>query len=128
MNRFDLALGKLAPPDKADPIVNRVYNRISSYLNYDIDELLLVPMDEYEWPVPESLSHNDGVVFGGAVRDSIADMEIHDVDIMALPSSCKKILEKLYTAGFKKVPYASLDIAAMYNELRTKHIINEPWT
>jgi len=30
-------------------------------------------------------------IYGGAVRDSIADMEIHDVDIMCLPQSANKL-------------------------------------
>lgn len=51
----------------------KVYNRINEYIGFDVNELFKIA--DY------------CTIFGGAVRDSIADREINDVDILTLSKS-----------------------------------------
>lgn len=66
----------------------------------------------------------DAIIFGGAVRDSIADLEIHDIDILVLPKSCKIIADMLKASGFKYIDKFNMDIATLYSG----SIINLPLT
>jgi hypothetical protein len=113
MNRYDIALNKInmcVRPDK-DPLSAEVWNSLCDYTEFDVDDLLAM---------------NDAVIFGGAVRDSIAKMEIHDVDILALPESSKLVRARLKDYGYKLLDGMSkIDINGMYNGLK---MINEPWT
>ena len=89
-----------------------VHKMISSYLKNDIKDILL---------------NTDGVVFGGAVRDSLADaddVEIHDVDIMALPRSANLIANRLLSLGYLK-NFSDIDTTTMYTGIK---VIHEPWT
>lgn len=84
---------------------------ISKYLNMDVDEIFNV--GDYI------------AIFGGAVRDSLAQKEIHDVDILCLSESAKKLSEYLENINFLKVDLYDQHQLAMYKEIL---IINEPWT
>lgn len=66
----------------------------------------------------------DAIIFGGAVRDSIAELEIHDIDILVLPNSCKTIVDMLKASGFKYIDKFNMDIATLYSG----SIINLPLT
>jgi hypothetical protein len=88
-----------------------VKNRLHKYLGFKIDDLL---------------KDTDAIVYGGAIRDSLADLEIHDVDIMALPDSCNIISNRLKELDFRPFNFASADIMNMYKGL--DRIINEPLT
>jgi len=66
----------------------------------------------------------DAIIFGGAVRDSIAELEIHDIDILVLPNSCKTIVNMLKALGFKYIDKFNMDIATMYSG----SLINLPLT
>lgn len=88
----------------------KVKTTISSYLNVNIDDLL---------------DKTDAAIFGGAVRDSIADLEIHDVDILALPMSANLISKRLEELGFKLLHLTTVDLALLYKGIK---VIHEPWT
>lgn len=90
----------------------QVKRRIDKYLEFD-SSILFENCDYLE-------------IFGGAVRDSITEMEIHDIDFLALSKSattCGKILE---SKGYKLIPELNgKEIHEMYKEI---HCIFEPWT
>lgn len=81
-------------------MLENIKNRITDYIGFDVDKLL---------------NAGDFVtIFGGAVRDSIADLEIHDIDVLCLWESmrkCEQLLEiegyvfdhSAYTKDFDKV-------------------------
>jgi hypothetical protein len=117
MNRYDITLGKLPDtdvvvetPDLSDLWSKRVRQSISSYLGYGIDLLI---------------GECDASVFGGAVRDSLAEQDIHDVDIMALSLSARQIQDRLKTWGYKRIEFFSEEASNLYKGIKK---ICEPWT
>lgn len=86
--------------------------RLSEYLGFDIDNFLN--------------SADCATVFGGSIRDILADAEeIHDVDIMVLPESARILAELLKKHGFISPPnLGNVNIHSMYSDI---HCIFEPW-
>jgi len=67
-------------------MVIKIKNRITEYLGFDVDDFL-----------------NTGdfvTIFGGSVRDSIADLEIHDIDVLCLSLSMRKCESYLEQQGY----------------------------
>jgi hypothetical protein len=98
------------------PVINeldkdkQIKEKINNYLNYiDCDSLL---------------RKTDSLIFGGAVRDSIANLEIHDVDIAVLPRAASEISSILKDVGFKLINKSNVDISDLYSN----SIISEPIT
>lgn len=93
-------------------LTKKVKQDIDNYLEFD-SSILFKSCDYLE-------------IFGGAVRDSIADMEIHDIDILALSigeKTCSKILEN---NGYKFMNLLNMkEIHEMYKDI---HCIFEPRT
>jgi hypothetical protein len=112
MGRYDIALKKL-PEDLSgkDKLSEKVWLRLNHYLGFDIDA--------------ELLSGNDSIVFGGAVRDSLAEQPIHDVDMLVLPVSVLGFEEKLHRHGFKRM-FSSASAISSY--LGTSRGVQEPHT
>lgn len=113
MDRYHIVLEKpiIKELSTADALTRKVRTRLNEYLGFDVDTLL---------------RDTDAVVFGGAVRDSLAEMEIHDVDIMALPRAAANIANRLVVGmGFKRVSLSTVDVATLYAGVK---VINEPWT
>jgi len=91
-----------------------VKRRIDEYLEFDSDILFRDKGCDYL------------EIFGGAVRDSIANLDIHDVDILSLSKSAKRCVDILTDNGYKFVPELNgKDVQTMYSEM---HCIFEPWT
>jgi len=67
-------------------MINKIKKNISLYLGFNVDELLTA--GDYV------------TIFGGAVRDSIANMKIHDVDVMVLPNSMTQCINLIIDKGF----------------------------
>lgn len=84
-------------------------------------------LDEYiEFNSDELFYKGDARVFGGSVRDSIAGMDIHDVDIMCGSETNKFLTELLIEKGYIKLDkLSSIDMSSVYKDLK---IINEPIT
>ena len=57
--------------------------------------------DRIGFDVDQFLTGTDAVIFGGAVRDSLARMEVNDIDIAALPESREVLTDRLNEIGFK---------------------------
>ena len=93
-------------------MLEKIKENLDNYLGFNSDELFI----------------NDMVrVFGGAIRDSIADMPIKDIDILCGPKSCKKLELILETKGYRYLPsvLTSFEIGQIYN---INGVINEPHT
>jgi hypothetical protein len=90
----------------------KVEKRISDYIEFDVKEIF---------------EQSDYItIYGGAVRDSIADLEIHDVDILCMPKSAIKLANYIKeNYNYRALDLYDKDALAMYKEIR---IISEPWT
>lgn len=96
---------------KYKEIEERVKLNISEYIGFDVRELF---------------SQSDYItIYGGAVRDSIAGMEIHDIDILCMPQSARKLKDFLSTKGYNQIELYDRDTLNMYKGIS---VIEEPWT
>lgn len=92
---------------------NTIKRRLDNYLEFNSDELF---------------SFTDYIeIFGGAIRDSIANLKIHDIDILCMSISAKKAAYILENHGYTNVTnkLSTKDVQQMYKET---HIVFEPWT
>ena len=65
-------------------------------------------------------------IYGGAVRDSLAGLEIHDIDILCMPDSAyklRKFLKDKY--NYETLELYDQDTLNMYHGIS---MISEPWT
>lgn len=95
---------------KYKAIEDRIKFKISEYIGFDVNELFL---SDYI------------TIYGGAIRDSIAELEIHDIDILCMPNSANKLKSFLLTKGYNQVELYDQDKLNMYHGLT---LISEPWT
>ncbi len=93
-------------------MLQKIKENLDTYLGFNSDELFVDDMIR---------------VFGGAIRDSIADMHIKDIDILCGPQSCKKLGVILEKKGYKYLPsvLSSYEIGQIYT---IQGVINEPKT
>jgi len=116
MNKFDIAVGnepeKLVRTEARTnlDIAQEIATKISDYLGFDVNSLI---------------DNTDSVIFGGATRDALAGLDIHDVDIMALPQACQVLSNRLIDRGFRRIYCYTPDIASLYIGMS---LINEPLT
>ena len=91
----------------------KIKKKIDEYLEFDSDELF-GSTDYLE-------------IFGGSVRDCIADLEIHDIDILALRNSALSASQVLIKNEYQNVSekLTTKEIHSMYKDV---HCIFEPWT
>lgn len=91
--------------------MNKIKEKLDEYLEFDSSKLFIDKLVR---------------VFGGAVRDAIADMPINDVDILVGSMSCKIIEPILESQGYIKSDYlCGRDLQSMYTNI---NVINEPRT
>ena len=89
----------------------KVKKHIDDYLEFDSDELF---------------KHGDAKIFGGAVRDSIAEFDINDVDVICGAETCRKLHIFLDSKGYiYQQELAPKDLGTLYRDIR---IICEPHT
>ncbi len=99
-------------------MIDRIKNRLDDYLGFNSNKL-------FYFTIPNGLIPKVRI-FGGAIRDSIADLHIHDIDILCAPTSAIYIADILIDNGYKFFPSLNpKDLASVYTEIR---IINEPHT
>ena len=93
-------------------MLQKIKENLDTYLGFNSDELFIDDMVR---------------VFGGAIRDSIADMPIKDIDILCGSISCKRLEVILKNKGYKYLPsvLSSYEIGQIYI---IKGVINEPKT
>ena len=92
-------------------MIQKINDRLNEYLEFDNSILFFDPLIR---------------IFGGAIRDSIADEKINDIDILCGAQSIRRlesILEENGYHNFEKL--TSIDINNLYS---TIHVISEPRT
>jgi hypothetical protein len=84
-------------------------------------------LDDYlEFDSNLIFKEGDPLIFGGSLRDIIAGKEIHDVDIIVGPYSCKPLINLLEFLGWTNFEgLYPKDIANLYTDIK---IISEPVT
>lgn len=88
----------------------KIKNKIDEYLGFDSSNLF-----------GENIR-----LFGGAIRDTLADQPIQDLDILLGPKSITRVRLVLESNGYEYMEnYSSKDVIEMYKDI---HIINEPAT
>jgi hypothetical protein len=93
-----------------------IKERLDEYLEFD-SNLLFYPTNAHK---------NLSRIFGGAIRDIIANQEIHDVDILCGSQSIKFVENVLARNGYTFMPsLESKDLAHVYMDIK---VINEPAT
>ena len=89
---------------------DKVRKNINEYIGFDSDEL---------FPINSLVR-----IFGGSVRDSISDREIHDVDIILGSGSLDYVENILTQNGYKYMESLTpKDLSSIYTDIK---IINEP--
>jgi len=92
---------------------NKIKQKLTEYLEFDVD-LIINETNDY------------ATIFGGAIRDIIANKEIHDVDILCLQESEKRIRNTIKEQGYICDPeIGKLDVHCMYSDI---HCIFKPYT
>lgn len=89
----------------------KIKNRIDEYLEFDSSELFIGDLV---------------AIFGGAIRDSLADQPINDIDILVGSDFFNKVNKIIQSKGY--IYYDKMttkDINFLYKNV---HIINEPYT
>lgn len=93
-------------------LTEKVNKGISDYIGFDVQEIF---------------NQSDFItIFGGAVRDSLAGLKIHDVDILCMPRSANilaSFLEEKY--GYERIDLYDEDALNMYKGIS---LISQPWT
>ena len=89
----------------------QVEKKISDYIEFDVKEIF----DQSDYIT----------IYGGAVRDSIANLEIHDVDILCMPTSANNLKLFLEKNNYTIIDLYDQDTLNMYNSIS---LISEPWT
>lgn len=93
--------------------INNIRKSISEYLEFDSDELFRSKFNLIR-------------IFGGAIRDIIAEQPIHDIDILCGSKALEYIEMILGQNGYHYIEMLNgKDLQEMYSEI---HIINEPKT
>jgi len=93
----------------------------------DLTAQILTDISEYMgFDAKEIFEQGDFIaIFGGAVRDSLAKKEIHDIDIACLPESAYHLKDFLLEKGYYEVSLYDKDTWEMYEHIS---VISEPWT
>ena len=81
-----------------------VKNTLSNYLEFDVDEIYNT--SDY------------GYIFGGAIRDSIVNDDINDIDILCLPNSRSKISGLLKGNGYIKKDFYKKGVYDLYKDIK----------
>lgn len=83
----------------------KIKNELDEYLEFDTNEIF------------ENTDYCE--VFGGAIRDILADCSINDIDFVALPQSKNELDTILRKHGYQFLEdYTSIDINEIYKDIR----------
>lgn len=92
-------------------MIDMIRERLDSYLGFDSDLIF---------------NTGDPIIFGGAIRDSIANQEIHDVDILVAPNTAINLKILLESKGYIfQEKLMNRELNNLYHNIR---IISEPHT
>ena len=85
-------------------IEDKIQKRLTKYLGFDYNEIINNNID-YAY------------IFGGAIRDIIADKDINDIDILCLPESKRKLIVVLKENGYIQTDLISKDTLLLYSKI-----------
>jgi hypothetical protein len=107
--------------------LSEVRNNSLSNMGITIADKIKLSLDSYlEFDSSELFRPDLVKVFGGAIRDIIADMPIHDVDIISASRSAKRLETILESSGYHYVDGLNpKDLSSVYTDIK---IICEPRT
>lgn len=107
--------------------LSEVRNKSLSNMGITISDKIKLSLDSYlEFDSSELFRPDLVKVFGGAIRDIIADMPIHDVDIISASRSAKRLETILESNGYHYVEGLNpKDLSSVYTDIK---IICEPRT
>lgn len=92
-------------------MIPKINDRLNEYLEFDNNQLYMDSMVR---------------IFGGAIRDSIADQPINDIDILCGSKSIRMVEDVLTQNGYKFIDkFSSVDMINLYANI---HVISEPRT
>jgi hypothetical protein len=92
-------------------MIEKINKRLNDYLEFDNNELYIDPLVR---------------IFGGAIRDSIADQDIHDIDILCGAKSLPLVEAVLYKNGYRfREKITTIDMVNLYSNI---NVISEPKT
>ena len=91
-------------------IEEKIKYKLTEYLGFNYNEIINDDID-YAY------------IYGGAIRDIIANKEINDIDILCLPKSKSKIIKIIEQHGYKYLDVIKKDINILYSKI---NIIIEP--
>ena len=96
--------------------------KLDEYLEFDSDLLFnIIPTDSSRVRCKRLVR-----IFGGAIRDIIANQPIHDIDILVGAKSILAVNEVLESVGYNFIESVyPKDLSSMYSDI---HVINEPHT
>lgn len=101
---------------------DKIKFRLDVYMGFDSDLLFKSSPTENDYITKKRLVR----IFGGAIRDSIADMPIHDIDILVGADSIKLVKRVLIENGYKYFDrLSSKDLSYIYSNIQ---VISEPHT
>lgn len=101
-------------------MIDKIKTKIDNYLEFDSN--LIFNSDDFDNIQVKRLVR----IFGGAIRDIIADMPINDIDILSGAKSMKPIEQVLSKNGYHYVESLTpKDLSSIYHDIR---VINEPHT
>lgn len=88
----------------------KIKEKLDSYLEFDSSLLFTDPLIR---------------VFGGAIRDIIADSDINDIDILCGSESCFSLSSLLESKGYSYLDLSKFDISSLYTDVDA---ISQPLT
>lgn len=92
-------------------MIQTINSKLNEYLEFDNDLLFFDPLVR---------------IFGGAIRDSLADQPINDIDILCGSNSVSRLEYILEQNGYYKMnKLSSIDISILYKDIK---VISEPIT
>jgi hypothetical protein len=92
-------------------MIQTINSKLNEYLEFDNDLLFFDPLVR---------------IFGGAIRDCIADQPINDIDILCGANSVSRLEYILEQNGYYKMDkLTSIDMATIYKDIK---VISEPVT
>lgn len=101
-------------------MTNKIKSKLDEYLEFDSS--LIFKSDDFEKIRVKRLIR----IFGGAIRDIIADMPINDIDILSGAQSIKPLESILKRNGYHYVDSLTpKDLSSIYHDIK---VINEPHT
>ncbi len=102
-------------------------NKMNMYTNWCSDVWIAITEYTKEHPNANELTtlllysmlKDENFIFGGAIRDSIARLPIHDIDVISFGTSASKLVDQLVNLKFTQEKTSSMDL--QYKDIKIIH-------